>query len=776
LKLKPRNLVLGVVVVVAIALLVPVFNLNRYRRRVGMALGESLGRTVEIGDVHLQLLPWPGLIADNVIIGELPSVGAEPLARMSELRATLRVRSLLTGKPVFSSVVFVEPSVNLSRGNFAGASSAPALPDGAGSGGTAPPREFPYIEFRDGRINFKDGDLKQVFFFSQVEGALYRDGERLRMRFRGRPARTDRQLNGAGEIQVEGDIEPHLDLAARLIDSYLSDLLAVPTGVDPGIQGRVAVDLRLNGRPAALRFEGAAQIADLHRRDVLPPLATQPVRVNFTGSANLPGRRLDLAELRSEAGTVTAFGNVSGFLESPARRPQWDLQLRLNRADAGRWFTALRFFSPRLSSKTSSNASSDLTVTGTMDGSVHFLPGERGPVAEGSVVVEDLTLRAAGIDFETSTNARLEFSGPIVRLHPVALAPSGERALTASGMFDWTTPVRGASIIQLNAVGQDLALANMAPLGAALGWPNLPREGRVSVNAHLILERDEAPAYTGVVSMSKVAWNPPWLAQPVMIHTARINMAARHVRVAAMVLEAGESTITGSLEHAEGRAWQADLHATQLGSSDLYKLFATRQPIPESLGEVQARGKISVTRLRLRGLMLEEMQSSFLLADKHLSLRDARAGLASGRVTGKADVNFTKSGPEYEVSAKLTDVEAAELLPDLAAGPISGTVEIKANGGTAPEIADSLRLTGSFTGRALKMVSEALAQAGMAGTMAAEVDVRDRVIHFSRLTFGGPPPLNARGTVGFDRTIDLDFHTFHLTGTLSEPKQQESKQ
>ena len=101
---------------------------------------------------------------------------------------------------MFSAVVFIEPRVNLSREHFAGSSVAGVA---APSAAPVPPREVPYLEIRDGRVNFKDGDVKRVFYFSQVEGALYADGDHLRARFRGRPARTDRELNGAGEVRVE---------------------------------------------------------------------------------------------------------------------------------------------------------------------------------------------------------------------------------------------------------------------------------------------------------------------------------------------------------------------------------------------------------------------------------------------------------------------------------------------------------------------------------------------------------------------------------------------
>src|SRR5258708_38060721 len=103
------------------------------------------------------------MVAENVVVGEVPSIGAEPFAHMSELRATPRLLSLWTGHPEFSSVVFVEPSVNFSRAHFAGETG-----NVAAAATQVPPREFPHIEFRHRRINFKNGHLKSVFFFNAV--------------------------------------------------------------------------------------------------------------------------------------------------------------------------------------------------------------------------------------------------------------------------------------------------------------------------------------------------------------------------------------------------------------------------------------------------------------------------------------------------------------------------------------------------------------------------------------------------------------------------------
>ena len=164
---KTRRLILGLLLLLLAAFLLPlVININRYREQIAGAVGAGLGRRVQVGDVRLKLLPVPGLVAQNVTVGEDPSFGGEAFARMTELRANLRLRSLWTGRLSFSSLVFVEPSLNLARRKGGAGWNVGSLfgPLRSGTGrpaGTAVPP--PYLEFVGGRINFKDGDVKSVF-------------------------------------------------------------------------------------------------------------------------------------------------------------------------------------------------------------------------------------------------------------------------------------------------------------------------------------------------------------------------------------------------------------------------------------------------------------------------------------------------------------------------------------------------------------------------------------------------------------------------------------
>src|SRR5262249_32679681 len=100
----------------AAGLLAPLLvTLNFWHVRVERALSRSLGHPVTTRSIHLKLFGGLGFEIDNVRVEEDPRFGAEPLARMETLRATLAPRSLWSRRFEFSSLVFVHPSLNVVR-------------------------------------------------------------------------------------------------------------------------------------------------------------------------------------------------------------------------------------------------------------------------------------------------------------------------------------------------------------------------------------------------------------------------------------------------------------------------------------------------------------------------------------------------------------------------------------------------------------------------------------------------------------------------------------
>jgi len=762
-----RRFILSLIVLLAVALLPFFIHLNRYRVQIAAALSQGLGRPVEVGDVTLKLLPAPGLVVQNVSIGEDPAFGGEAFVRMTELRANFRLRSLWTGRLSFSSLVFVEPSVNLAHRPGA----QPAWNVEAVFSNTSQIRNpqsairnvaFPYVEVQDGRINFKEGDLKSVFFFSGVDAALFEEGGKLHVRFKGAPSRTDRNLTGSGEVRVEGEFGPQVTspvtLQVWLSDAFLSDFLALFRGTEPGVQGTLNLNVRASGRLNALRVEGRLRVSRLYRGDVLPPPSASALEVELAGMADFPARRFEFTDLRTEQGRVTAFGRLQDFPENPT----WDIEMRLKDADGSRLFGALRYLSPRLSR--------DLQVGGVLDGAVRL----RGFAADGLVTVKDLSLSAADLRPLRAAKATLQFDGPMVRLLPVTLPLDGGPPLILSLAGDWTSPVQGAQYLEATAEGRNVKMATLAPLAASLGWTALPREGSASLNARVEVDRGSAPRFSGWITATRWRWTSRWLAQPVLVHNARLEFSPRQIKVTGLVASAGESTATGSLaRHLDSDApWQADLRLDQTGAAKLAGLLRMPEAAGAKLPEVRAR--ISIGRMQVRAASLEDVRFALIWSGRRLLLQEGRATMGGGQVRGNLQVTLAASAPEFRGTFQFTAIPLEALAFHKATGWLSGKLEAQAQGMTARDIDSSLRLSGSFTGRDLVVQNPALAESlkqERVQTLSADVKVEGRRVRFTRLTLRGESgDLEATGAVGFDRALDLDFRTFRLAGTLDAPR------
>src|SRR2546423_5083921 len=103
---KLGYVIVGLVVVLVIGLLVaPVFiDVNRYRPRIQAELEQRLGRSVQLGTMHLRLLP-PAFRVENVVIAEAAALRTgRPFAQVPNLYVRARVWPLLTGNVELSAL------------------------------------------------------------------------------------------------------------------------------------------------------------------------------------------------------------------------------------------------------------------------------------------------------------------------------------------------------------------------------------------------------------------------------------------------------------------------------------------------------------------------------------------------------------------------------------------------------------------------------------------------------------------------------------------------
>ncbi|MGA8763993.1 MAG: AsmA family protein, partial [Candidatus Sulfotelmatobacter sp.] len=261
------------------------------KTRIANSVSRALARPVEIGSVHLRLLPRPGFDLKNLVVYEDPAFGAEPMLRAQEVTALVRLTSLARGHLDIARLELTEPSLNLVRREN-GHWNLEALLERTARTPLAPtaksklePRPgFPYIEASAGRINFKTGQEKKAYALINADFALWQDSEDTwGVRLKAEPVRTDVGLSDTGLLRMNG----RWQRAGRLRDTplqfsveweraQLGQLSKLVSGNDKGWRGGVQLDARLQGTPAALQVSVDASIQDFHRYDIA---SGQPFRL-----------------------------------------------------------------------------------------------------------------------------------------------------------------------------------------------------------------------------------------------------------------------------------------------------------------------------------------------------------------------------------------------------------------------------------------------------------------------------------------------------------------
>src|SRR5208337_4362506 len=186
---------------------------SHLKSRIASSIGSAVGRAVEIGSVHLRLLPRPGFDLENLVVYDDPAFGVEPMLRASEVTADLRLTSLVRGRLEIARLNLTEPSLNVVHGEngrwnletlLERAARTPLAPTAKAK--TEPRPAFPYIEATSARINFKNGPEKKPFVLTNADFSLWQESENAwGVRLEAQPVRTDLNLNDTGVLRVNGN-------------------------------------------------------------------------------------------------------------------------------------------------------------------------------------------------------------------------------------------------------------------------------------------------------------------------------------------------------------------------------------------------------------------------------------------------------------------------------------------------------------------------------------------------------------------------------------------
>ena len=293
----------GLGVLLLLALTPPWLNVNRLQRRIARSMSASLGRPVTLDRVTVHLLPVPGFTLENLVVGEDPAFGAEPVIRANTVEVRLRPSSLWRRQVEFSSIKFVEgTSLNLVR-NARGEWNVQSLLMHAANVETAPTAQrragpeprFPYIEATGARVNLKLGEEKKPFSLTETDFALWLPtAQQWQVRMEGKPARTDTNISDPGTVKLEGSLERAgsmaevpVDLTASWEDVPLGELSKIVSGADAGWRGNMVLSARLTGKLSAAKLTTRVHLEELRRTDFVP-VEMMDFHVDCDGTLDVP--------------------------------------------------------------------------------------------------------------------------------------------------------------------------------------------------------------------------------------------------------------------------------------------------------------------------------------------------------------------------------------------------------------------------------------------------------------------------------------------------------
>ncbi len=723
LKIAALLLVLLVAAQVAVSFLVKT---HRVREYLVAHLERAFGRPVTVGSFSAQLLPVPRLDVDAITVGEHPAFGNEYFLRAERMTASLRWWGLVKGEFEFGTMSLTRPSLILVRNSQGVWNLEGWLPPppwkAAGNYVAYGPQlkaesthHLQKIEFDDGRINFKFGDEKRPFAFTNVSGSVEQVGTgRWHLQLEAVPWRSGVQLQSTGTLQVRGDLAGTL---ARLQPAQiqvhwekvsLADLFRLITGNDYGVRGQLALDGTASiGKPVAGQSyeEGKWQFAlqvrtrQIHRWDLTERADNPQVDLKAKGNWDLVTGEGRAEEFRIDLPHSSMQG--SGRLRMSQNR-SWNAYIASASVQAKDLLAWYRAFQPDIAEELSIEEM--LTGNGTVSGwplkledahvagapGVMRVPGTAQPVRIGELHGE---LRSGIFTIEP-----VRFSLNEAKLEPVA-AVKAEKPGPKSRAGVETQDVAeirashdfAAQAGSLRVEGRLEKSESFFKLAAAFGktlnhgWElSGGMSGSAAVEWNHGLLRNVRRS--GAINATKAELQVAGLNLPIHLDDTRLEWSKGQRNATITRAGAFGATWSGTISETvpiDGRElprWRFQLHADRLDAAELdlwvgprarpnwlQRLLpsllgnSNKQATPsELLRRVSAEGDLFADAIVIEKIKLSKAHANLMLMNLHLDVRGAEAQWAGGGVRGSMLAVFG-AAPKYEVSADVDQVSLNQL-------------------------------------------------------------------------------------------------------------------
>jgi hypothetical protein len=718
-----RRAAAGVFLLLALFLIRP--GASRLKSRIIHAISSGVGRSADIGAVHVRLLPRPGFDLENLVVYDDPAFGAEPILRATEVTAALRLTSLLRGRLEIARLELTEPSLNLVHGEN-GRWNLEALLERSAHTPLAPtakaksePRQgFPYIQATSARINFKRGAEKTPYALTNADFSLWQESENSwGVRLKAQPVRTDLNLNDTGVLQVNGTWQradtlhdTPLDFTMEWNRAQLGQLTKLFTGNDQGWRGGIQLDVTLIGTPAKLHITSDTSVRDFRRYDITSgeALTLASHCDGYYGSSEHTFHEVD-------CNAPVGAGNISlkGDMGLPGNG-KYELVLNAENVPASA--------AVALAQRSKKNLPDDLVASGTIQSKVSIEEdGASGSQLrlEGKGKIDDLHLSSASNRSELApgavpfllTSVGTQTRGLLKRARKSMTVPDGVHLefgpfSIAAGRV--TPTVQGWA----NRTGYSVSVQGESEIAKTLriarmfGLPALKTaaDGTADLNLQVAgawageASGFVSPQVTGIAKLHNVHTAFRGAAEPVEVSFAEMQFLPDEVQIAKITAKAADILWTGSMEMPRGCGTpdacelHFDLNANRISPSELsewataqvkekdrswYRVLESNgQNGPSLLNSVRASGRVTSDRLQVGSVVATRASANLTLDKGKLQISGLGADFLGGRYLGDWQVDFAESdmrSENCEGSGSFTGISLAQLADMTNIRVISGT-------------------------------------------------------------------------------------------------------
>jgi hypothetical protein len=799
-----RQWVIAAAIVLLLFLLHP--GASRLKSRIILSISSGVGRSVDIGSVHLRLLPWPGFDLQNLVVYDDPAFGAEPMLRAGEVTATLRLTSLLRGRLEIARLDMSDPSLNLVRGPdghwnvetlLEHTAHVPLAPTAKAR--LEPRPGFPYIEGSSGRINFMVGREKKPYAFTNADFSLWQESDNTwGVRLKAQPTRTDLNLNDTGILHVSGTWrraamlrETPLNFSVEWDRPQLGQLTKFLTGVDQGWRGGVQLAVELTGTPAKLAIASDASVLDFRRYDITNGDA---LRLAAHCAAQYSSVDRAFSDILCGAPVGDGIVSLTGAAGLPGSH-KYDLRLNAEGVPASALAALIR--------RAKKNIPDDLAAQGTLQGTFKLERHQEFSTSrfEGRGELKNLRLASSANDAEiepetipfilTDSHSYSRFAAttkPLRKKFPSMVFGTGPQVvigtfsmgigkLTAGGWIDrsgYTLLLAGQSDI-----AKTLAAARLA------GIPALPTNVVGEAQSDVQIrgwwpgwgggpQNFSAPQVSGTAKLRNIRIPLRGTEGPAEVLSADVRFLSDSVRVEKLSAKAANSVWTGSLEMPRGcgSPAQCEIHfnlkSNQVAMSELsawlrptpkarpwYRVLAPSATTPSFFANLHASGHIETEHLQIHSVEATHVSAKLALQGGKLKISNLSADVLGGKFLGQWETDFTSKPAVSTSSGSLRGVLLAGMAQVMndpwISGTASGTYQLTAQGGTAAEMWQSAEGSLHFDAR---------------DGVLTHVSLEDpEPLRFADLT--GQLRLRTREMEIKDATLDTDAGAFELSGIAS---------